>query len=349
MSTYKSIEWREGVVRMLDQRLLPLQTQYIDYTDYQDVADGIRTMVIRGAPAIGAAAAYGIALAAFHSEAQQLAPARSEISEAAEILKRSRPTAVNLFWAIDRMLTRLSQSDVSDVTSLQRVALTEAHLIAEQDIQTNKQIGQNALELVPENAQIIHHCNTGSLATVAYGTALGVIRTAHENGKNVHVYVDETRPRLQGARLTSWELKELGVPHTVIVDGASGHFMRKDGVDFCVVGCDRVAANGDTANKIGTYNLAVVAKAHDVPFYIAAPTSTIDMNIIHGDDIEIEERGAAEVTHVGSTQITPDDVRVANPAFDVTPAEFITAIITEFGIAYPPFTESLKAIMTSPT
>ena len=347
MSTYKSIEWREGVVRMLDQRLLPLETHYVDCTHYQDVADGIRTMVIRGAPAIGAAAAYGIALAAFHSEAPGLPEVQSEVKEAATVLKRSRPTAVNLFWAIDRMLRRLDEAEVVDVEALARVALTEAHLIAEQDIQTNRQIGQNALELVPQNARIIHHCNTGSLATVDYGTALGVIRTAHESGRSVHVYVDETRPRLQGARLTSWELKELGVPHTVIVDGASGHFMRTDGVDLCVVGCDRVAANGDTANKIGTYNLAVVAKAHNVPFYIAAPTSTIDMALPTGEDIEIEEREAEEVTHVGTTQITPDDVSVANPAFDVTPSEYITAIITEFGIAYPPFTESLKAIMTS--
>lgn len=349
MSTYKSIEWREGVVRMLDQRLLPLETHYIDYTHYQDVATAIQTMVIRGAPAIGAAAAYGIALALFHSNADTLPRAHGEVKEAAEILRRSRPTAVNLFWAIDKMLARLSEPELSDVPALKEAALAEAHLIAEHDIQTNRQIGKNALELVPENARIIHHCNTGSLATVDYGTALGVIRAAHEHGKGVHVYVDETRPRLQGARLTSWELLQLGISHTVIVDGASGHIMRTQGVDFCVVGCDRVAANGDTANKIGTYNLALVAKAHNIPFYVAAPTSTIDMAIAKGDDIEIEEREAAEVSHVGATQVTPTGVEVANPAFDVTPAEYITAIITEFGVAYPPFGESLQAIMTNHT
>jgi methylthioribose-1-phosphate isomerase len=306
-------------------------------------------MVIRGAPAIGAAAAYGIALALFHSNADTLPRAHGEVKEAAEILRRSRPTAVNLFWAIDKMLARLSEPELSDVPALKEAALAEAHLIAEHDIQTNRQIGKNALELVPENARIIHHCNTGSLATVDYGTALGVIRAAHEHGKGVHVYVDETRPRLQGARLTSWELLQLGISHTVIVDGASGHIMRTQGVDFCVVGCDRVAANGDTANKIGTYNLALVAKAHNIPFYVAAPTSTIDMAIAKGDDIEIEEREAAEVSHVGATQVTPTGVEVANPAFDVTPAEYITAIITEFGVAYPPFGESLQAIMTNHT
>ena len=229
-----------------------------------------------------------------------------------------------------------------------RVAtLSEADAIAADDVWTNKQIGLNAMELVPNNATIIHHCNTGSLATVDYGTALGVIRTAHEQGKNVHAYLDETRPRLQGASLSAWELLQLGVPHTVIVDGASGHIMRTRGVDLCVVGCDRVAANGDTANKIGTYNLALVAHAHGVPFYVAAPTSTIDLDTPSGDDIAIEERPAAEVTTIGGVQVTPDGANVANPAFDVTPAQYITAIITEMGIAYPPYTESLAALVAA--
>jgi len=212
-------------------------------------------------------------------------------------------------------------------------------------VRTNKQIGLNAMPLVPDGAKIIHHCNTGSLATVDYGTALGIIRTAHEQGKQVHAYLDETRPRLQGARLSAWELKQLGVPHTVIVDGASGHLMRTTGIDLGVVGCDRVAANGDTANKIGTYNLALVAYAHNVPFYVAAPTSTIDMSIPSGDEIDIEERPPGEVTHVGDTKITPDGIDVANPAFDITPACFITAIITEVGIAYPPYKDSLAELM----
>ncbi len=344
MSDYKSIQWRAGLVRILDQRQLPLTTTYIDYTDYREVANAIQTMVIRGAPAIGAAAAYGIALAAFHSEAETVAELQQTVANAAKVLRESRPTAVNLFWAIERMERVLLTPTFPDSESLQQAALTEAHLIAEQDIQTNKSIGQNALPLIPNRARVIHHCNTGSLATVDYGTALGVLRAAHEAGKQLDVYVDETRPRLQGARLTSWELKNLGIPHTVIVDGASGHIMKNLGVDFCVVGCDRVAANGDTANKIGTYNLAIVAKAHNVPFYVAAPTSTIDRNLPAGDEIQIEERSPDEVTHIGQTQITPDQVSISNPAFDVTPAEYITAIITEYGIAYPPFKESLAVI-----
>jgi methylthioribose-1-phosphate isomerase len=222
--------------------------------------------------------------------------------------------------------------------------VVEAHTIAEADVLINRQIGLNALPLVPDEATVIHHCNTGSLATVDYGTALGIIRTAHEHGKNIQVLVDETRPRLQGARLTSWELKQQGIPHRVIADGASGHFMRREKVAFCVVGCDRVAANGDTANKIGTYNLAVVAHENGVPFYVAAPTTTIDLNTPTGDEIEIEERPASEVTHIGSVQITPDDVEVGNPAFDVTPAKYITAIITERGVVYPPYTENLRKL-----
>lgn len=330
---------------MLDQRQLPLTTTYLDYTDYKDVADAIETMVIRGAPAIGAAAAYGIALAAIHSDAQTPEGMKQSITAAANELRKSRPTAVNLFWAIGRMEKKLLKDEYQDCAELQKAALTEAHIIAEHDIQTNKSIGQNALKLIPQSARILHHCNTGSLATVDYGTALGVIRAAHEAGHDLEIFVDETRPRLQGARLTSWELKELGITHTVIVDGASGHIMKKVGIDLCVVGCDRIAANGDTANKIGTYNLALVAKAHDVPFYVAAPTSTIDMALATGDEIEIEQRGANEVSHIGETQITPDNVSIANPAFDVTPADLITGIITEYGIATPPFRESLNAIM----
>jgi methylthioribose-1-phosphate isomerase len=230
---------------------------------------------------------------------------------------------------------------------VQTAVLTEAQTIAAEDIALNQQIGQNALPLIPDTAKIIHHCNTGSLATVDYGTALGIIRTAHEAGKNVLALLDETRPRLQGARLSAWELKQQGVPFMVIVDGASGHFMRTQQIDLCVVGADRIAANGDTANKIGTYNLAVVAQANNVPFYVAAPTTTIDMGTSDGDEIEIEERPAAEITTVGSWQITPDDVAVGNPAFDVTPARYITAIITEKGIVYPPFKENLRQLMTT--
>lgn len=345
MSAFRSIEWRDGVFRMLDQRELPHNTVYLDYRDAAGVAEAIRAMVVRGAPAIGAAAAYGLVLTAWHSKASGTDEMRAELDSAAAILRASRPTAVNLFWAIERMMNRLADPTLDSVEKLREAALAEAHAIADEDVQINRQIGLNALPLVPEKATIIHHCNTGSLATVDYGTALGIIRTAHEHGKQVHVLVDETRPRLQGARLTAWELKQQGIPFQVIADGASGHFMRTRGVDFCVVGCDRVAANGDTANKIGTYNLAVVAHENGVPFYVAAPTTTIDMATPNGDAIEIEERPAREITHVGETQITPDGVAVGNPAFDVTPARYITAIITEKGIAYPPYEESLARLM----
>ncbi|MBM4423760.1 MAG: S-methyl-5-thioribose-1-phosphate isomerase [Chloroflexi bacterium] len=345
MTDYRTIEWRDAVVRMLDQRLIPQKTVYVDCADYREVAAAIKDMVIRGAPAIGAAAGYGMALAAFRSRAADLHSLRAELAEADTVLRASRPTAVNLFWALDRIKSRAADSALVSIEAVRAAILDEAHAIAEEDVWTNKQLGLNALPLVPDKANIIHHCNTGALATVDYGTALGIIRAAHEHGKKVHAFVDETRPRLQGARLTAWELKQLGIPHTVIVDGASGHFMRTIGIDLCTVGCDRVAANGDTANKIGTYNLALVARAHGVPFYVAAPTSTIDLNIPNGDAIKIEERAAREVTHVGNEQITPDDVAVGNPAFDVTPAQYITAIVTEAGVAYPPYESSLRAMV----
>jgi methylthioribose-1-phosphate isomerase len=330
---------------MLDQRLLPGEMQYVEYARAEEVAQGIRSMVIRGAPAIGAAAAYGLALAAYHSEADEVEGVRGELAQAAEVLRKARPTAHNLFWALDRVLERAERPSLESAADLRKAVLAEAHAIASEDVRTNRRIGLNALEVVPDPAKVLHHCNTGSLATVDYGTALGVIRAAHEHGKRVHAYLDETRPRLQGARLSSWELKQLDIPHTVIVDGASGHLMRTVGIDLCVVGCDRVAANGDTANKIGTYNLALAAYAHGVPFYVAGPTSTIDLSLATGDEIEIEERPAREVTHVGEMQVTPDDVEVFNPAFDVTPARYITAVITEEGIAYPPFEKSLKEMV----
>lgn len=341
MTDYFTIRWQDGKVRMIDQRVLPGETIYLDFEDYQGVAKAIYDMVIRGAPAIGVAAAYGLALAAAHSPAEDVTNLRRDLEAAAEVLRNARPTAVNLFWAINRMMEHLSDPSYDSVIALQTAALEEAEAMAREDIETNKQIGLNGLNVVPERAGIIHHCNTGALATVDYGTALGVIRTAHEHGRQVHVYVDETRPRLQGARLTAWELKQLGIPHTVIVDGASGHYMRQGKVQLCLVGCDRIAANGDTANKIGTYNLALVAYAHGIPFYVVGPTSTIDSSIPDGNHIPIEERDAREVTHIGDCQVTPDDVHVGNPAFDVTLARYITGIITEKGIAYPPFTESL--------
>ena len=341
MVEYRSLRWMDGTVRMLDQRLLPHELKYLDFTDYHDVAQAIKDMVIRGAPAIGAASAYGLALAALHSKAKDTGGMRKELNDAVIVLKAARPTAVNLAWAIDRVMSKVAGTRSNRIAELQMIILQEANDIVDEDIHTDKQIGLNALPLVPDNATFIHHCNTGALATIEYGTALGVIRTAHEHGKKVFVYVDETRPRLQGARLTSWELKQIGIPHAVIADSASGYVMKYKKVDLVTVGCDRIAANGDTANKIGTYNLAIVARAHGVPFYVVGPTSTIDLSTPNGDMIEIEERPSIEITHVGKEHITPDGIAVFNPAFDVTPASYITAIITEAGIAYPPYEKSL--------
>ena len=341
MSSFQTIAWEDGKVRMIDQRKLPLEEVYNVYTDYREVADAIRTMVIRGAPAIGAAAAFGLALVPYQLHTNDVTSVKKQMVEAAETLRQSRPTAVNLFWAIDKMLSVINDPTNADVELLRQKVVEKAKQIADEDVQTNKQMAKNAQAIVPKEATFIHHCNTGSLATVDYGTALGVVRMAYEMGKNVFVLVDETRPRLQGARLTAWELQKYGIPFKVIADGASGHFMRTMGVDLCVVGCDRVAANGDTANKIGTYNLAVVAHENEIPFYVVGPTTTIDMKTPTGNEIKIEERPQREVTHVQNCQITPDGVDVGNPAFDVTPAKYITAIITEKGIAYPPFEESL--------
>lgn len=347
MSTFHSIEWVDGKLRLIDQRVLPQETKYNNYTTAKDVAEAIRSMVTRGAPAIGASAAYGLALTATRSSARDAASLRSELEADAEILRKSRPTAVNLFWAIDRVMKRANDSSLTSAEEVQQAVLNEAHAIFKEDVETNKAIGYNAMPLVPQGAKFLHHCNTGSLATVDYGTALGIIRIAHEEGKQIHAYLDETRPRLQGARLSAWELKQLGIPHTVIVDGASGHLMRTVGIDLCVVGCDRVAANGDTANKIGTYNLALAAYAHKVPFYVCAPTSTIDMSLENGDLIPIEQRDQREITHIGECQITPDDTPVANFAFDVTPAKYITAIITELGVVDPPFDENLAKLLST--
>jgi len=298
-------------------------------------------MAIRGAPAIGAAAAFGLALAARRSAATDRISLLNDLRQAARELQTARPTAVNLAWALDRVLARATDPHLGDPEAVREAVTAEALAIAEQDAATNRQLALHGLALVPDRANILHHCNTGSLATVDYGTALGIIRAAHENGKRIHVYVDETRPRLQGARLTAWELQQLGIPHTVIVDGAAAHTMKAKGIDLCLVGCDRMAANGDAANKIGTYALALAAHAHRVPFYVAAPTSSIDPSLPNGDGVLIEERPGDEITHIDGTLITPAETQVFNPAFDVTPARYITAIVTEHGVAYPPFEASL--------
>jgi methylthioribose-1-phosphate isomerase len=345
MVDYFSIRWVDGVVRMLDQRLLPDRVVYRDFMQCSEVASAIREMVIRGAPAIGAAAGFGLALAAMHSKASDTRELVNELNDASDLLRKSRPTAVNLFGAINRINHIIEQADGMEPDQLKQMVVAEAQKIADEDARMNLQMAENGQQFIPEQANVIHHCNTGALATVGIGTALGVIRVAHERGKKIHVYVDETRPRLQGARLTSWELTQLGIPHTVIVDGASGYFMKNTKIDACLVGCDRIASNGDVANKIGTYNLALVASAHGVPFYSVGPTTTIDLSIASGGDIPIEERSDTEITHIGNTQITPNNVKVANPAFDVTPAKYITAIITDKGVAFPPYEKSLSNLM----
>ena len=332
MENYYSLKWMGNRLSMIDQRLLPMQEVYLDFTDVRAVADAIRAMVVRGAPAIGSAAGYGLALAALNAQPGSREHLLNELEKAGNLLKAARPTAVNLAWSVDRVLSK-AQAAADIRTAVQ----SEAQAIFDEDVQANIQIGLNALGLVPQNARFIHHCNTGALATSGYGTALGVIRAAHEHGRNVFVYVDETRPRLQGARLTAWELHKLGIPYQVIVDGASGHVMRTKGVDLCVVGCDRVAANGDTANKIGTFNLALAAKAHRVPFYVVGPTSTIDPYTPDGSAIPVEERGAEEIITIEGKPIALPGTPVFNPAFDITPQEYITAIITEEKVNYPPY------------
>ena len=361
MDAFRSIEWTDGKLRLLDQRRLPSETTYREYISYIDVASAIRSMVVRGAPAIGVTAAFGLALAAEQSEAKTLSAFLTDLQVAGEHLIAARPTAVNLSWAVSHLLT-LAASDIDRETTeesttkvsegeaislLKKTLLAEAQALHQADIEICKQLGTHAQELIPNPAKVIHHCNTGALAAVDYGTAIGIIRVAHEQGKQIHAFLDETRPRLQGASLSAYEMKAFDIPHTVIVDGASGYVMRTRKIDACLVGCDRVAANGDVANKIGTYNLAVVAKAHSVPFYVACPTSTLDMTLTSGDEIEIEERAATEITHVRGQQITPDETPVFNPAFDITPADYVSAIVTEKGIVYPPYRENLKQLMES--
>jgi methylthioribose-1-phosphate isomerase len=345
----RTIEWHDGVVKMIDQRLLPGQFVVNDYTDYRDVATAIRTMVIRGAPAIGAAAGFGMALASLQSAATDRSMLLRDLEAAAEVLRASRPTAVNLSWAIERMLRRASDESLTNPDDVREALVQEAQCIADEDVEINKRIGQHGATLIRDGDLILHHCNTGALATVDYGTALGVIRTAHEQGKRIHVFVDETRPRLQGARLTAWELEQLGIPYTLIADNAAGHFMRTGRVKLVLVGSDRTAANGDVANKIGTYKLAVVARENGIPFYSVLPTSTVDLSLPTGDDIPIEERDPSEVTGLQWAEdgrpIAPAGAHVANPAFDVTPHRYITGIVTENGIAYPPFELSLRRMV----
>ena len=338
----RSIEWHGGTVRMIDQRLLPRTFEYVSCDSPEEVAEAIQDMAIRGAPAIGAAAAFGLALAAHKSEAKTRGDLLADLHEAANTLSAARPTAVNLSWAVSRML-KLAESEV-DPAAVRAAVLNGAQQLADEDVEINRRLGEHGATLIQDGDTILHHCNTGALATVDYGTALGVIRTAHEQGKAIHVLVDETRPRLQGARLTTWELQQHGIPFTLIADNAAGHFLRRGEVDIVVVGADRVAANGDVANKIGTYKLALAAQDNGVPFYPCVPTSTVDLSLPTGDDIPIEERSEEEITGVTyqGQPIAPEGIAVANPAFDVTPHRLVTGIVTEHGIAYPPFVPSLR-------
>ena len=328
----------EGAVVMLDQTLLPLEEVYQTYTTAEGVAQAIETMIIRGAPAIGVAAAYGLALGARDLEE---AAFDSEFARLCKRMSRTRPTAVNLFWAIDKMKA-VAETNRGNHDLRLRALDDAAERMHRQDIETNRAIGTHGNALIPKGARVLTHCNTGSLATAGYGTALGVIRAAHESGKGIHVIADETRPYLQGGRLTAWECIQESIPVTLIADSAAGHMIARGQVDLAIVGADRIAANGDTANKIGTYQVAVLCHRHGIPFYVAAPTTTLDLSTPSGEAIPIEERSPLEVRTVFGKPIAPVDVSVANPAFDVTPAELIAGIVTEQGIARPPFTDDLK-------
>ncbi len=340
-------DYATDTVKMIDQRQLPWTFEVAEFDDYREVARAITEMYVRGAPAIGAAAAFGVALAARQSAATNREALLADLAAAAAVLNAARPTAVNLAWAVERMLRAARQEALDAPDAIREAVLTEAQALADEDAALNKRMAYNGAELISDGDTILHHCNTGALATVDWGTALGVIFAAREQGKKIHVLVDETRPRLQGARLTAWELDQRGIPFDLIVDNAAGHFMRTGQVDIVLVGSDRTAANGDVANKIGTYKLAVVAKENGIPFYPVVPTSTIDLNLDNGDLIPIEERGAEEVVTVFGKSIAPAGISARNPAFDVTPHRYVTGIVTEAGIVYPPFRKHLKEAVNS--
>jgi methylthioribose-1-phosphate isomerase len=330
--SFRTIEWRDNAVIMIDQTRLPEEEVYNTYEDFKSVAEAIKGMVIRGAPAIGVAAAMGIALGAREIIADTHESFFRQLENVCEVMARTRPTAVNLFWAIERMKRVAEAGRSKTLDQIREVLKKEAIRIEEEDLTICRNIGKWGATLIPQEATILTHCNAGGLATAGYGTALGVIRAAHEAGKDIKVFADETRPWLQGARLTAWELVKEGIPATLISDNMAGFFMNRGEITCCVVGADRIAANGDTANKIGTYSVAVLAKENNIPFYVAAPVSTLDLSLSDGSQIPIEERHASEVTHIKGVAIAPAGISVRNPAFDVTPARYITAIITENGI-----------------
>jgi methylthioribose-1-phosphate isomerase len=341
----QTLEWTPRGVVFIDQTKLPTEEVYVTCTTHQQVADVIRNMVVRGAPAIGVAAAMGIALGVKNSKAENAADLKKDFDQICESIRQTRPTAVNLFWAIRRMQEKFERIRNRPIPQIKQDLIEESQLMHAEDIAANRAMGRHGAALMPSNGGVLTHCNAGALATAGYGTALGVIRAAVEAGKKIHVYADETRPFLQGSRLTAWELIKDGIPTTVIADNMAGVMMAQGKIGAIVVGADRIAANGDVANKIGTYTVAVLAKEHGIPFYVAAPISTVDLATPDGSKIPIEQRNPREVTHIAGKQMTPDGVEVENPAFDVTPAKFVAAIITERGIARAPFEQSLNQLV----
>ena len=341
----RTVFWEHDQLKMIDQRILPGRFEVISYKDHRSVALAIKDMVVRGAPAIGAAAAFGLALAGFESASSSTDELLADLRAASITLKDSRPTAVNLAWAVDRIMQGVGKiKEERNADEIRQFILNEAQRIADEDVEINKRMAEHGAKLINDGDTIIHHCNTGALATVDWGTALGVIRTAHEQGKRIHVFVDETRPRLQGARLTAWELGQYGIPYEIISDNTAGYFLKAGKVQKCFVGSDRTAANGDVANKIGTYMLALAAFDNSVPFYPVVPTSTIDLSLTHGDLIPIEERDPEEVLGLEfkGERVAPQNAKARNIAFDVTPNRLVTAIVTENGIIYPPFNVNLR-------
>jgi len=343
--SFRTIEWRDNKVVMIDQTRLPGEEIYNEYDDFQGVAEAIRGMVIRGAPAIGVAAAMGIALGSRDIIADTYESFFQQLSNVCDVMARTRPTAVNLFWAIERMRRVAEANRKRPLDEIREILKIEAISMEEEDVAICKAIGKNGAPLIPEGATILTHCNAGALATAGYGTALGVVRAAFEAGKNVRVFADETRPWLQGARLTAWELMKDNIPVTLISDNMAGFFMQRGEITCCIVGADRIAANGDTANKIGTYGVAVLARENGIPFYVAAPVSTLDLSLSSGAGIPIEERHTREVTHLQGVPIAPEGVKARNPAFDVTPARYIAAIITERGVVRGNYERELRALV----
>lgn len=340
----QTVSWKGGKVRLIDQTALPERLTYLDLGDWRDVAQAIRTMVVRGAPAIGVSAALGMALGARGIIAESRESFKKRMEQIAETFRAARPTAVNLFYAVDRMMGVIERVE-GNIVDIKDALITEALAMLGEDIEANRAIGMHGSALLQDGFTVLTHCNAGALATVSYGTALGVVRYAIEEGKRIQVVADETRPRLQGMKLTAWELAQDNIPVTIIADNMAAVLMREGRIDCVIVGADRIAANGDTANKIGTYSVAVLAQYHKVPFYVAAPLSTVDMQLPTGSRIPIEERETIEMTHVEGIRIAPEGVPVWNPAFDVTPNELITAIITEKGVARPPYDEKLKKLV----